>query len=85
MDDAGAEGKPPRQSLAGALAQRGRPSAFIGSRIYVDRVELEVVDIGPYTDPAGNVVTFLARPTAEAALQAGTILETAWGTCRVVE
>ncbi|MDN8000964.1 hypothetical protein [Burkholderia multivorans] len=74
-----------RLTLAAARAQRERTSAFIGSRIHADTFELEVVDIGPYTDPDGNVVTFLARPAGDAVPPAGEILKTAWGTCRVVD
>ncbi|PRE45533.1 hypothetical protein C6P97_07670 [Burkholderia multivorans] len=84
-DDPRNIGKTRRQTLASALAQRERPSAFIGSRILAGPYELEVVDIGPFTDHGGDVVTFLARPTGPAGPRAGAMLKTAWGTCRVVD
>jgi hypothetical protein len=80
-----AANKPRRLTLASALAQRERTSASIGSRIHADVFELEVVDIGPYTDRDGNVVTFLARPAGDTVPRTGDILRTAWGICRVVE
>jgi len=85
MNAPGIVGKPRRLTLASAMAQRERTSAFIGSRITAGAIELEVVDIGPFTDPDGNVVTFLARPTGQGAPGAGVLLRTAWGTCRVVD
>jgi hypothetical protein len=83
-DDIAVGSKPRRLTLASALAQRERTSAFIGSRIHVDAFELEVVEIGPYTDQDGNVVTFLGRPVGEACVRPGEILKTAWGICKVV-
>ena len=85
MNAPGIVGKPRRLTLASAMAQRERTSAFIGSRITAGAIELEVVDIGPFTDPDGNVVTFLARPAGDAVPRTGDILRTAWGICRVVE
>lgn len=76
--------KPRRLTLASALAQRERTSAFRGSRIRVDAFELEVVEIGPYTDRDGSVVTFLARHTGDACLRPGETLKTPWGTCRII-
>lgn len=83
-DDPAVMVKPRRLTLAGALAQRERTSAFIGSRIRVDAFELEVVEIGPYTDQDGSVVTFLARCTGDASRCPGERLETPWGTCRII-
>jgi hypothetical protein len=79
------EKKPRRLTLASARAQRERPSAFVGSRISAGAYELEVVAIGPFTDHEGNAVTFLARLAGPAAPIAGATLQTAWGTCRVVD
>lgn len=83
-DDPRIAENPCRLTLASALAQRERASASTGSRILVGAFELEVVDIGPFNDEYGNVVTFLAHPTLRAAPCIGNILKTARGTCRVV-
>ncbi|MEI7298255.1 hypothetical protein WCQ02_39785 [Paraburkholderia tropica] len=84
MNDAGSAGQPRRLTLADARARRPRLSAFRGSRIRVDAFELEVVEIGPYTDQQGNIVTFLARPTDGVSLHSGQILGTPWGICKIV-
>ncbi|PRG59011.1 hypothetical protein C6T69_29350 [Burkholderia multivorans] len=77
--------KPRRLTLASTRGQRERPSAFVGSRISAGAYDLEVVAIGPFTDHEGNAVTFLARPAGPAAPRAGAMLQTAWGTCRIVD
>ncbi len=78
-DDADVADKPRRLTLAGALAQRERTSAFTGSRIQVDGLVLEVVEIGPYTEQDGRIVTFRARAVGNVRLQAGEILTTPLG------
>lgn len=83
-DDVDVADKPRRLTLAGALAQRERTSAFTGSRIQVDGLALEVVEIGPYTEEDGRMVTFRARAVGNVRLQAGEILTTPWGVCRIV-
>ncbi|WP_343676558.1 hypothetical protein [Paraburkholderia heleia] len=76
--------KPRRLTLAGALAQRERTSAFTGSCIQVEGLALEVVEIGPYTEEDGRMVTFCARAVGNVRLLAGEILTTPWGVCRIV-
>ncbi|PVY27529.1 hypothetical protein C7413_11882 [Paraburkholderia silvatlantica] len=83
-DDVGMADKPRRLTLAGALAQRQRTSAFAGSRIPVDGLTLEVVEIGPYADHGGRLVTFRARAVGKVRLPAGEILTTPWGVCQIV-
>ncbi|WP_321857300.1 hypothetical protein [Paraburkholderia tropica] len=79
IDEDVAAGKPRRLTLAGALVQRG------GSCIRFGTFELEVVEIGPYRDRSGSVVTFLARPVGDTPLRPGEVIRTPWGICKVVK
>lgn len=78
------EDRPRSLTLARARALRERPSAFTGSRIRLGACELEVVEIGPYRNQDGSMVTFLARPISNASLLSGEVIEPPWGTCKVV-
>ncbi len=64
---------------------RTRTSAFVGSRISHQGIELDVVEIGPFPLAAGEApARFRARLAGGGALAAGSLIDTRWGVCEVV-
>jgi len=67
-------------------ATRQRTSARVGTRINCSDGVLEVVAIGPFTHTAGAVpVVFQARSVGAGMSPSGSIVETPWGVCEIVD
>jgi hypothetical protein len=68
-----------------APATRQRTSARVGTQIICHGGVLEVVAIGPFTHAAGAVpVVFQARAIGGGLRPLGSIVETPWGVCEIV-
>ncbi|MBR8428283.1 MULTISPECIES: hypothetical protein [Burkholderia] len=69
-----------------ANGARRKSSAFVGSRIRYQTFELEVTAIGPFSGTAGEpAVQFQARVIGPDIVRTGTMINTRWGICEVVE